>query len=445
MPYYLKHYFMPDFNHKRLRPVAMADGSTTMHYLGYVQNVVAGQVMAELEYIDSIPHGVLPQDGPDLSKGAFPQHDSPEAGASLPLPLEVDYPERAGEAETLEQEERGYWDFLQNLETLDPRFIYNSPVFPVGPNCGRDPQNPNRIIALARGYGFYHQGLITVKKLLNVRHNVDFTTGNITFVGDIVVHGDVHPGFSLTGSGIRVKGRFNGGKIKGRGNVVADNGVKGSPQATIKAGLTVRIASCERSTIITPGNLIIDGIALHSNLYVGGSLIIKDRLQGGNAHVGGVVYVKEKLGHSQGAPTNISMGYDPIEYLRLYDIKTQRQEQEQRLDSLTKTARKGPRFAEDCAPQMELASRKLEILGRRHKEGWTKLTSDTRKASRARVIVPGVVYPGVEISIGRAYHKVIDEQRDVFYSLHEEEIVHGYPAIIKDWTNSSEAGDSEGA
>ncbi len=78
---------------------------------------------------------------------------------------------------------------------------------------------------------------------------------------------------------------------------------------------------------------------------------------------------------------------------------------------------------------MELASRKLEILERMGTAVRRKLAASNRAVGRARVIVPGTVYPGVEISIGQARHKVIDEQRNVFYSLHEEEIVYGFPAI----------------
>ncbi|SBV90445.1 conserved hypothetical protein [uncultured delta proteobacterium] len=423
MPYYLKHYFMPDFNHKRIRPVPMADGSTVAHYLGYVQNVVAGQVLAELIHIDAIPEGYHAQDQPGGAMGR---------GDDAPIPLEHDFPQQEELAETFEEEEQGYWNFLQNLRKMDHRFIYNNPVFPLGPNCARDPQYPNRIIALANGYGFYHQGLITVKKLLNVRQDVNFHTGNITFVGDIVVHGDVCPGFSLTGSSILVKGRMDGGKIKARGNVVAESGIKGSPDARIRAGLTVRVASCERSTIVTPGNLIVDGTVLHSELFVGGSLVINGRLQGGSAHVGGLVFVKEQLGNIQGAPTQISLGYNPLDFLRLQEIKAMEQEQEQKLAMLAKLARKGPQFAEDVAPAQELATRKCELIGKMHRDGWRKFTADTSRTDRARVIVPGIVYPGAEITIGRAYHKVIDEQRDVFYALHEEEIVHGFPAISKD-------------
>ncbi|MCC8193633.1 MAG: FapA family protein, partial [Deltaproteobacteria bacterium] len=375
-----------------------------------------------------------------------PPMPSPGAGMGqeAPIPLEQDYPEREEAAETFEEEEQGYWNFLQNLGTIDRRFVYNDPVFPLGPNCGRDPKNPTRIIALANGYGFYHQGLITVKKLLNVRQDVNFHTGNITFVGDIVVHGDVYPGFSLTGSGILVKGRVDGGAIKARGNVVAESGVKGSPDARIRAGLTTRIASCERATVITPGNLVVDGNVLHSELFVGGSLVIKGRLQGGSAHVGGLVYIKEQLGNIQGAPTQIALGYAPLAYLRLQELKAMELKQEQTLANLAKLAHKGPQFAADVAPGQELATRKLEIIERMRKDGWRKFTTDMHTIRNARVIVPGTAYPGVEITIGRAYHKIIDEQRDIFYTLHEEEIVHGFPATTKNWTPLSAVEGDDG-
>ena len=428
MPYYLKHYFMPDFNHKRIRPVPMVDGNTIAHYLGYVQNVVSGQVMAELVYLDSIPEGLHAQDNP-AGTGA---------GQNTASRLEMDHPERKNNTASVEEEEQGYWDFLQNINGIDPRFVYENPIFPVGPNCGRSPDSPNRIIALANGYGFYHQGLITIKKLLNVRQDVNFHTGSITFAGDIVVHGNVYPGFSLSGSSLLIKGRLDGGMVKARGNVVTEAGIKGAPTASIRAGLTARLASCERATIITPGNLVVDGSVIHSELFVGGALIIKGRLQGGNAHVGGVVYVKEQIGNMQEAPTRLYLGRNPLTFLRLQEIADMVRKQEQIQANLAKQALKGPLFAKEVAPGQELATRKLEILRQMFAEGQHAYAEGSRKTIRnARVIVPGTAYPGTEISIGEEVYKVLDKQQDVFYALHEGKIVHGFPAITKNWTPAS--------
>lgn len=435
MPYYLQHYFMPDFNHKHLRPVVMADGAVNAHYLGYVQNVVAGQVLAELRHIESIPEGFTAQDAP-------PEEETTQAEANIPLPVEKGFPSPENADGTAASEDKSHRAFHMNMRKMDPRFIYNNPVFPQGPNCGRDPQNPNRIIALCNGYCFYHQGLITVKKLLNVRQDVNFRTGNIMFVGDIVVHGDVFPGFSLSGGNVMIKGRIDGGVVKARGGVIAESGVKGAPTATVRAGGTTRLSYCEKARIITQGNLVIDGPCLHSDLFVGGSLIIKGRLQGGTAHANGLVYVKEQVGDVQGATTRISLGYNPLDFLHLQELNELYEEQSQKLQYHTNKARKGPLFAEESAPFLELASRKIAVIKEMQHAAWRRFTADMRKAGRNRVVVPGKVYPGVEISIGRAYTKIIDEQRDVFYCLHEDEIAHGFPALAKDYAFSPSDGES---
>ena len=130
MAFYLKHYFDPDFKHEKLTPSFTKDGSVTFFYLGYVQNVVAGQVLAELVDLDA---------NPDFSN-------------------------------------------------YDPRFIFDKPYFPCGPNCIPHPGKPTRIIAQVNGYCFYHERLITEKTLLNVRRDVDLHTGNVTSAGDVIAH-----------------------------------------------------------------------------------------------------------------------------------------------------------------------------------------------------------------------------------------------------------------
>lgn len=419
---------MPDFNHKHLRPMAMVDGGVNAHYLGYVQNVVAGQLLAELVRLDSLPEGVAAQ-------AVFPDGATrPETrDGNIPLPIEAGYPEPKITEGAAIDENKSYSAFHKNLNILDPRFVYATPVFPQGPNCGRDPANPNRIVALCNGYCFYHNGLITVKKLLNVRQDVNFRTGNILFTGDIVVHGNVFPGFSITGNNILIKGRIDGGSVKAQGAVVSHYGIKGAPTASIRAGGTVRLPYCEQARVVTSGNLIIDGACIHSDLYVGGSVLIKGRLQGGTIHANGLVYVKDQIGDIQGASTRIALGYNPLEFLNLQELNAMLEDQEQKLQGHTRNARKGPLFAEEAAPFIELAGQKIAVLKRLQRTAWHTFSADMRKVCRNRVVVPGKVYPGTEISIGRAYAKIIDEQQDVFFCLHEDEIAHGFPALAKNY------------
>ena len=51
MPYFLKNYFDPYFDYRKLKPAKHKDGSVDHHNLSYVQNVVDSQVLAEWQSI----------------------------------------------------------------------------------------------------------------------------------------------------------------------------------------------------------------------------------------------------------------------------------------------------------------------------------------------------------------------------------------------------------
>ena len=54
--YYLRHYFNPDFDYLNLKPGG-DNGASDVYSLGYVQNVIAGQVLAELVPLDNAEAG----------------------------------------------------------------------------------------------------------------------------------------------------------------------------------------------------------------------------------------------------------------------------------------------------------------------------------------------------------------------------------------------------
>lgn len=395
MPYYLRHYFAPDFSHRDVRPAPMADGTVDAHYLNYVQNVVAGQVLADLESLTDQQAEAILHPVPDQEEnGDIPNFD------------------------------------LKQTE-YDTRYIYQKRVFPLGPNCKPDPENPNRILAAVNGFCFYHNGLITVKRLLNVRRDMNFHTGNILFSGDVVVHGDVYPGFSLWGNTVLIKGRVDGGNVTARGRIDCQAGVKGAPTALVDAGGTVRLSFCEGARIKTKGNLIIDGNCLHSNLYVGGSLIVKGRLQGGHVHANGLVYVKEQLGGGQSANTIINLGYDPFLSLRLEELIDIITEQTKKVRYYEGRSLMNKLYEQQCAPLLELARIKLAQARESREKMARSFREEERKANRCRIVVPGTVHPGVEINIGQAHTKLVDEYRDVFFYLVDGDIVQGSPAVSK--------------
>ena len=381
--YYLHHYFDPDFSHINLAPVEGADGTVDPRFLGYVQNVVAGQILAEIIDREACSH-----------------------------------------------------------IKIDPRFLYLTKHLPIGPNCAPHKDNPDKIVATANGYVFYHKGLINVKRLLNVRSNVGFHTGNIFFVGDLAVHGNVQTGFSIRAANVLVKGHIESSKVKGVGDVVCLSGVKGDntseihddpkqtelasapmPSTLIEAGGNIRIPFCEHVQLRAKGNIIIDGSCLHSTLYVGGNLVVKGRLQGGAVYANGLVYVEGQLGSDYSVPTKIMMGYDPFDFLALQKLEHQIAHFKSKLAFFERMSMRNQVMEQEYALRIELTSMKLKILLQKHRNLWRKFAVDEERAPQCRIVVPGKIMPGCEIGIAKGFLKTTYMEFNSTLKLVNDEII----------------------
>lgn len=401
--YYLQHYFNPDFNHLQRAPEEAADGSTYCRYLGYVQNVVAGQVLAEL----------------------FP-------------------------AENIPQENR------------DPRFIYHSPYLPIGPNTASHKDDDNKIVATCNGFVFYNKGRICVKKLLNVRGNVGFHTGNIFFVSDLVVHEDVQTGFAVQAANILVKQHIESAKVKATGNIVCLGGVKGSdnqvpaatvgeisstvPSTLLDAGEHIRLPFCERVQLRAKGNVIIDGSCLHSMIYAGGNVIIRGRLLGGSVYANGIVYVEQQMGSGYDTKTAIMMGYDPFEFLLMQKLESQIRYLRDKVNYFEKQTRRNAVMLQEFTPRLRLAREKLAVIHKKREALWRKFSVQEQETAHCQVIVPGTVMPGCEISIGTDFYHTTAPIENASFQMKNGEVTCSTPAmpVNHDMLNNPGKGEQRG-
>ncbi len=64
----------------------------------------------------------------------------------------------------------------EEVDKYDERFIYKERNFPIGSNCAVNPKNPNQLISLVNGYVFYDEkGNISVKKSLKCQRKCRFS------------------------------------------------------------------------------------------------------------------------------------------------------------------------------------------------------------------------------------------------------------------------------
>ncbi len=364
MQYYLKHYFDPDFDYRSLKP-GNVDGAADVYSLGYVQNVIEGQVLAEIMTVEA----------------SSPEHD--------------------------------------------PRFLFDHPVLPVGANTRIDPKHPNYLLASVNGYVFYHEGKITVKNLLNVRQDVSFQTGNIFFVGDMAVHGSVRAGFSVQGNNVRIMGMLEGGIARASGNLMVDGGARGGAgqHSKLDAGGNLLAQFLEKVEARSRGTMVVEKSCLYSTVYAGGNMIVRDKTYGGVINAYGCVYVGTQLGNKASVPTRVYLGYDPMSLRQLEKIDQIITRQSQAITHLAAIAGHLPPDANQNAQKLQEMRTQRALLIKRRDQLWNRLYLDENYMRECRLLCPGLVYPGVEIAIGRAFHTVDACYEQVAFRLGDDEVV----------------------
>ncbi len=146
--------------------------------------------------------------------------------------------------------------------------------------------------AKEEGIVFLDSGLICVGEMLNISGDVDFSVGNIKYTGDIIVQGNVKPGFTVESEGdIEIKGEVESARVISRkGFVTIGRGVIGKDDTEIYGANGVSVGFSQGSTIKTDGKLTVDKYLLHCQLtcsvlettnassgVIGGKLTVYDR------------------------------------------------------------------------------------------------------------------------------------------------------------------------
>ena len=140
-------------------------------------------------------------------------------------------------------------------------------------------------MALVDGHVSFTGGKLNVYPVYEVRGNVDNSTGNINFVGKVVVKGNVLTGFEIKAEGdIEVEGVVEGAKLEAGGNILLKRGAQGSGRGVLICQGSLVSRFIENCTVEAGGDIIADAI-MHCSISSKSSIELKGRkglLVGGN-------------------------------------------------------------------------------------------------------------------------------------------------------------------
>lgn len=365
MPYFLKYYFDVNQENKKLRPQVDLEGNADCYNLGYVENVIKGQLLAELVPLS-----------PDMKVNQHSAH------------------------------------------------LYDEMILPQGPNTCVDPEHPHYLIATANGYPFYHNGTVQVKKTLEIPSNVDFHIGNIFFVGDTIVHGTVRAGFEVESNNVIIHKNVEGAVIRARRNMHVMEGVRGGAggHCLLAAGKNLRISFAEKAELRAGKNMLVMGSTLHSDMYVGNNLFVRQRVMGGTIQCQNTIYVGGNVGNSAFIPTHLYLGYNPAELRKLEQVERAITQFAEKIRNYENQLRHKTEEKDLLERKLTMSCERRDHLQTYRNQLWKTIRS-VDDTIGSRLVIKGTVYPGVEIAIGQALMSIKEESRNVCFTLQGQEVI----------------------
>lgn len=114
-------------------------------------------------------------------------------------------------------------------------------------------EDGTQIVALIDGNINFKNNAFAIDNVVTIAGDVDASVGNINFVGDVVVKGEVMEGFKISSNAnIIVAGNVNGASLEADGDIIIK---KGCINSKVVAHGSVTINFCERSDIKCDGSL----------------------------------------------------------------------------------------------------------------------------------------------------------------------------------------------
>jgi len=274
-------------------------------------------------------------------------------------------------------------------------------------------------------------GKINVEPVLFVEKNVSLETGNIIFLGSVIVKGDVEDGFSVKAAGnIEVRGSIARAELEAEGDIIIQQGVNGKGGGYIRAGKSLWARFIENANIQT-GNMVFasDGI-INSNIDALNRIICQGKrasIVGGRLRASEEINAKT-LGNLGGTETICEVGFDPASKEELYNLDMQRENNMKELEdiklnmqTLINLKQQKKTLPEDKQMYLQELIDRRDVLLETQKDIDEKIRAIKehlgKLKTKGKVSASTKVFPGVKIAIRDVREEVLTEYKAATFVL----------------------------
>ena len=310
---------------------------------------------------------------------------------------------------TLTKEEKGERGYRVTGEVIPPNEV-KSDKLKYGINISISDDELN-IFSDVDGHVTLVDGKVFVSDVFEVV-DVDTSTGNIDFKGNVLVTGNIKAGFCVEAEGdIEVRGVVEGALVKADGNVIIARGVNGMNKGIISAGGNIVAKFIENATVQAGGYVHAEAI-IHSSVTANGDVDVtgkKGFIVGGNVRALGSVNAVT-IGSEMGGETEIEVGIDPKLKARAVALEEEIRASKQNLERIEPIL---ATFAQKIKERAQLTAEQLNYfkqLSEQYKaiqtnyqgliDEYDEIAEKVENVtSESTVSVQKTIYPGTKLTI----------------------------------------------
>lgn len=273
--------------------------------------------------------------------------------------------------------------------------------------------NDTQIVASINGNLVFKNGAFVVEEKIVINGDVDVSSGNIDFIGDVMVKGGVFEGFRVASKrSITIMGLVTNAEIIADGDISVKGGIINSK---IESKANVKVGFCENSTITADGSV-------ESPSFVGGEVFAADKIiaSGKGVMVGGKYTAlngveASVIGSENYTKTVVTLGNNAVLSEERERLEKENMAMDDQVDQLGKIlltlsehAKKGKLSTEREQMQTNARRNRIRLQNqiRTNKKRIAEIDEALQLMQNLFVSVKRILYPGVTLRINSSVLKV---------------------------------------
>ena len=259
---------------------------------------------------------------------------------------------------------------------------------------------------------------------------VNVKTGDIKFVGTVVIKGAVEEGYKVEATNIEIGGNVDPSTLIATENIIVRQGIHGKGVGYIKAGKSLWAKFIDQTNVEVEENVIVYDYIMNSNVTAMKNIVLRGKraqINGGHLLATEEICARYIGSSGGGTETILEVGIDPRSKIRLVELQKQQQIKSSKystneldIQNLEQTKQVRKRLPQEKLDKLNSLKNDNKILAEELEEINSEIDSiqvhlrDLKAVGKVKV--EGTVYAGVKIYVRDLLDEIKMDIKNITFS-----------------------------